>query len=119
MLAGGTRRSQFAAAVTDFEGHAATFKAIRFSIMGLHPARVSVQLRYPNGGGERWAKSVYVDHESREVTVPVAAMVPADLQKGNAPNTDTARSLLFVVDLTNALPGDANSITLRDIQFVN
>jgi hypothetical protein len=42
-LAGGTRRSQFAAAVTDFQGPAATFKAIRFSIVGVHPGRVSVQ----------------------------------------------------------------------------
>ena len=118
-LAGGTRRSQFAAAVTDFQGHAATFKAISFSIAGLHPARVSVQLRYPNGGGERWAKSIYVDNERREVTVPLAEMVPADFQKGTAPDTTIARSLLFVVDLTNAVPGDANAITVRDIRLLN
>ena len=118
-LAGGTRRSQFAAAVTDFQERAPSFKGVRFSIVGPRPARVSVQLRYPSGGGERWAKSVYVDTDSREVTVPVAGMFPADFQKGNAPDTNTARSLLFVVDLTNALPGDANSITVRNIRLVN
>ncbi len=118
-LAGGTRRSQFAAAVTDFQGHAPIFKAVRFSIEGSRPGRVSVQLRYPTGGGQRWAKSVYVDGERREVTIPIAGMVPADFQKGSAPDTSTARSLLFVIDLTNALPGDAHSITLRNLGLVN
>ena len=117
-LAGGTRRSQFAAAVTDFVGPAATFKAIRFSIVGVHPGRVSVQLRYRNGRGERWAKSVYVDNERREVSVPVAGMVPADFQQGQAPDTTGAGSLLFVVDLTNALPGGRNSISIAGVKFV-
>ena len=117
-LAGGTRRSQFAAAVTDFQRPAATFKAIRFSIVGVHPGRVSVQLRYRNGRGERWAKSVYVDNERREVSVPVAGMVPADFQQGQAPDTTGAGSLLFVVDLTNALPGVQNSISIAGVRFV-
>lgn len=116
-LAGDTRRSQFAAAVSDFQGHAEAFTAVRFSVAGLHPGRVSVQLRYP-AGGERWAKSVYVDGRSREVTIPVARMVPADFQKGNAPDTSTARSLLFVVDLTNARPGDSNLITIGDVRLL-
>jgi len=117
-LAGGQRRSQFAAAVTDFQGGAPTFKAIRFAIAGAHPGRVSVQLRYPNGGGERWAKSVYIDNEQQDVSVPIAAMVPADFQQGSVPDTASARSLLFVVDLTNALPGAGNSISIAGVKFV-
>jgi len=117
-LAGDPRRSQFAAAAIDFQGHPSTFKAVRFSVAGSHPGRVSVQLRYPAGGGERWGKSVYFEGESRAVTVPVAGMVPADLQKGNAPDTSTARSLLFVVDLTNARPGDSNAIIVSDVRLV-
>jgi hypothetical protein len=117
-LAGDPRRSQFAAAVTDFPGHVPTFSAVRFSVAGSHPGRLSVQLRYPAGGGERWAKSVYVDGQSREVSIPVAAMVPADFQEGKPPDTSTARSLLFVVDLTNARPGDSNLITVGDVRFV-
>jgi len=117
-LAGDPRRSQFAAAATDFQGHAPKFNALRFQVTGSHPGRLSVQLRYTAGGGERWAKSVYFEGESREVTVPVAGMVPADLQQGNAPDTSTARSLLFVVDLTNARPGDSNAITVSDVRLV-
>lgn len=117
-LGGGARRSQFAAAVTDFQGHAPTFTSIRFSAVASHPARVSVQLRYSNGGGERWAKSVYVDNERREVAVPIARMDPADFQRGNAPDTRAASSLLFVVDLTNARPGDSNAVRISDVRFV-
>ena len=117
-LAGGTRRSQFAAAVVDFPRGASSFTAIRFSLVGSHPGRVSVQLRYPNGGGERWAKSVYVDGERRDARVQVDRMAPADFQQGRAPAPTGARSLLFVVDLTNARPGDSNEITISDIKFV-
>ncbi len=117
-LAAGTRRSQFVAAVTDLQTGAITFKAIAFSIRASHPARVSIQLRYPKGGGERWAKSVYVDGEGRESRIEVDRMIPADLQQGHAPDTSTARSLLFVVDLTNARPGDSNAVRISDVRFV-
>jgi hypothetical protein len=117
-LAGDTRRSQFAAAVTDFQGPTQMFKAVKFSVAGSHPGRLSVQLRYPTGGGERWGKSVYFEGRSREVTIPVAELVPADFQKGNAPDTSTARSLLFVVDLTNARPGDSNLVTVGDVRLL-
>jgi hypothetical protein len=75
-------------------------------------------LRYPKGGGERWAKSVYVDSEGRESRIEVDRMIPADLQQGHAPDTSTARSLLFVVDLTNARPGDSNAVRISDVRFV-
>ena len=117
-LASGIRRSQFAAAVTDIQRRLPAFRGITFSIAASHPARVSVQLRYPSGGGERWGKSVYVGAEPRVSTVRVDQMVPADLQEGHAPDASTARSLLFVVDLTNSRPGDSNSIRIADVRFV-
>jgi hypothetical protein len=117
-LASGTRRSQFAAAATDFQGRALTFRGIAFSIRASHPGRVSVQLRYPNGGGERWGKSVYMDAEGGESRIQVDQMRPADLQRGRAPDPSAARSLLFVADLTNARPGDSNAITISDVRFV-
>ena len=116
-LASGSRRSQFAAAVTDFQEHTPRFKGIVFSVAAVRPGRLSVQLRYRSGGGERWSKSVYVEQKRREVAIPVERMLAADLQKGHAPDPSTARSLLFVVDLTNARPGDSNSITIEDVRF--
>jgi hypothetical protein len=117
-LASGARRSQFVAAVADLQAGSPGFKGISFSIAGSRPARVSVQLRYPTGGGERWAKSVYVDGERRQSIVPVVGMIPADRQQGQAPDTSAARSLLFVVDLTNARPGDSNSLRIGDVKLV-
>ncbi len=117
-LGSGERRSQFAAVVTDLQGRVPTFRAIAFSIAGGRAARVSVQLRFPSSGGARWAKSVYVDPARTEARVPVSQMVPADFQAGAAPDPSTAGSLLFVVDLTNARPGDSNSIEIRDVRFV-
>ena len=104
-LASGSRRSQFAAAVTDLQTVNSGATAIAPSIAAAHPARVSAQLRYPDRGGVRWAKSVYVDTERRERRIPIERMVPADFQPGHAPDPSTARPLLFVVDLTNARPG--------------
>jgi hypothetical protein len=116
-LASGSRQSQFAAAVTDFAGPPPSFRALVFSVAAARPGRVSVQLRYPSAGGERWAKSVYVDQNRREVRVPIERMLPADFQKGPIPDPSTARSLLFVVDLTNARPGDSNSIAIDDVRL--
>lgn len=117
-LASGSRRSQFAAAVTDFHGATPSFRALVFSAAAARPGRVSVQLRYRSGGGERWAKSVYVDLARRDIRVPIDRMLPADFQKGPPPDPSTARSLLFVVDLTNAKPGDSNSIAIENLRLV-
>lgn len=116
-LASGARRSQFAAAVLDLQGAPPGSTAIVFSIAASHPARVSVQLRYPDQGGARWGRSVYADIAPREARVPVERMAPADFQSGHAPNPSLARSLLFVVDLTNARPGDSNSIRIHGVGF--
>lgn len=114
-LGRGERRSQFAAAVGDLRGHAPTFASILFSVTASHPGRISVQLRY--GGELRWARSVYVDESVREVRVPVDRLIPADFQKGRPPDTSTADSLLFVADLTNARPGDSNTVHVSNLRF--
>jgi hypothetical protein len=114
-LGAGGRNSQFAAAVADIRSHAPKFASILFSATATRPGRISVQLRY--GGEVRWARSVYVDATSRDGRVPVDRLVPVDLQKGPAPDTTTADSLLFVADLTNARPGDANTIRISNLRF--
>ncbi len=114
-LGAGDRRSQFAAAVGDIRGRAAKFSSILFSATASRPGRISVQLRY--GGEVRWARSVYVDASVREARVPVTRLVPVDLQKGPAPDTSTADSLLFVADLTNARPGDSNTVRISNLRL--
>jgi len=114
-LGAGDRRSQFAAAVGDIRGRALKFSSILFSATASRPGRISVQLRY--GGEVRWAHSVYVEASVRDARVPVNRLVPVDLQKGPAPDTSTADSLLFVADLTNARPGDSNTVRISNLRL--
>jgi hypothetical protein len=111
----GGRASQFVALVADLQGRSRSFRILTFIGQAARPARVSVQLRYPNGGGERWARSVYLDSQPRTINVSLDDMVPADRQTGPAPDPLSATSLLFVVDLTNALPGTANTIRIAGL----
>jgi hypothetical protein len=60
---------------------------------------------------------VYLDSTPRDISVPLEEMRPADHQTGPAPSATAALSLLFVVDLTNALPGAANTIRISRVGF--
>jgi hypothetical protein len=114
-LGAGRRASQFVALVADLRGRSNVFRTIVFTGSSARPTRVSVQLRYPNGGGERWGHSVYLDPTPREVRVDLDDMLPADRHTESAPVSSAATGLLFVVDLTNALPGEANRISIERV----
>lgn len=116
-LGSGSRASQFAAVVANLQMRAPQFSRIRLTASAARPGRLSIQLRFPQGGGERWAKSVYVDSVPREVAVAIGDMRPADRQPGPVPDPSSAAALLFVADLTNARPGDSNSIHVSNIRF--
>jgi hypothetical protein len=60
---------------------------------------------------------VYVDSTPREVSIALDDMLPADRQSGHAPDLTAAGALLFVVDLTNAHPGDSSSIHVSNVRF--
>ena len=79
--------------------------------------RVSVQLRFaPNGA--RWTKSVYLDTTEQEIALSVPAMVAADRPAGTLPDLSNAQSILFVVDLVNARPGDSGAFTITGLHAV-
>jgi hypothetical protein len=59
-------------------------------------------------------KSVYVDSSPTPLTASVADFRRAD-GPPTRPDAIRATSLLFVVDLTNARPGDRGSIRLSDL----
>lgn len=113
-LADGARRNQFVAAASDFS-EPAVFGALVFRARASRPMRVSVQLRF-RPDDDRWVKSIYLDTEEREIVVPVDAMAPAEPSGGPMPPVEAARSLLFVVDLVNARPGDDGEISISDIR---
>ena len=79
------------------------------------PMRVSVQLRFAQG--ERWFSSVYVESDARRVILPVADLVHAGDRSAARPDFRQATSILFVVDLTNAVPGASGRVRVRDLAF--
>lgn len=118
MLGGGTRASQFAALVSDLPAAGEPFAAIRLRASSSRSARVSIQLRYPAEGRPRWGTSVYVDSTPRDLVVAVDRMRPLDRQTGKAPDSGGPTALLLVVDLTNARPGDSNTIQVEDVALI-
>jgi hypothetical protein len=115
-LASGPRASQFVALAGDLTGAAA--QQVAFDGQSSGPIRLSVQLRFP-GSEQRWIKSVYLDADPRTIVVPVGEMLPAERQAGAMPDPSTARSLLFVVDLTNAAPGSAGSFKVANVRLIS
>ena len=111
----GDRAGQFAALVGNFRGPRQPATRVAFEGAASRPMRVSVQLRYPSGGGERWARSVYLDTSPRSIVVPIVEMLPVDGQAGPPPPFDQAGSLLFVVDLVNAVPGTSGSFNISNV----
>jgi hypothetical protein len=114
-LAGSPRRSQYVAAALPIS-EPPPFRAIAFRGKASRPMRVSVQLRFPEQEG-RWVQSVYLDEEPRDVVVHVSSLKPAERSGGAMPSSSTARSLLFVVDLVNARPGDRGELQINDLRF--
>ena len=130
-LGGGERASQFVALVVDVALVPREVDTITFRGAADRPMRVSAQLRFARDGDARWRRSVYLDAvQEREIRIPVAtlraaeATAPASAQtvEGQMPTVlpvrpaiDRATSLLFVVDLTNAVPGASGRLMLRDV----
>lgn len=111
-LGEGERRSQFVALATDL---AQTPGGIELSLAGDRPLRVSVQLR--GADGVRWGRSVYVDPAGSAIVVPITSLSPIGTAAGTSGVRD-ARSLLLVIDLTNAQPGRSGILTVRSSALV-
>jgi hypothetical protein len=112
----GERVSQYVALAIPLPQGLPDFDSISFDASSLTPLRVSVQLRFESAGGARWRRSVYVDADGESAEVPVSGLVGADRPEP-VPTVRTASSLLFVVDLTNALPGSSNQLHLQNLRL--
>ena len=114
----GERASQYVAIAVPLPQGLPAFDRVVFSGQSSAPMRVSVQLRFDRAGGARWVHSVYLSSESRQVVVPVDRLLPAD-QPSQAPPFDSASSILFVVDLTNASPGGQGRFEISDLRLAS
>jgi hypothetical protein len=113
-LGGGERGGQVAAAVLELPAGMPALDAVSFEARASRPMRVSVQLRFPDGDA-RWGRSVYLDEEPRHVTVLEEELLPLEGQPAGMPPPASARSLLLVVDLVNARPGDQGRFEAFDL----
>jgi hypothetical protein len=116
-LRSGEKASQFVALAGDFRGTRPEGAFLTFDADASRPMRVSAQLRYPGGGAEerRWGRSFYIDAGARRVSIPIEEMIPVDGLPGTtAPPVETARSVIFVVDLTNASPGSSGTFRIAN-----
>ena len=115
-LRSGTAASQFAAAAADLRD-APPLKGLSFRGRAVKPMRVSVQLRFAPDDS-RWITSVYLDNEEREIVIPLEKMTLAGGGAPGMPPTASARSILFVVDLVNARPGETGSFTVSGLRGI-
>jgi hypothetical protein len=115
-LGSGERAGQYVALSLPVPPTLADVKALRFNVHASSPSRMSVQLRFKTAPDARWTRSVYVAPQSGETTVLLTDLKPVD--KASAlPPLALATSLLFVVDLTNAQPGQKGTLQISDVIF--
>ena len=95
------------------------FDGVGFDVVATQPVRLSMQLRAGGGAtGQRWIRSFYADHTTRRVTIafdelkPVSGDGAESLPPRGRSGSDT---LLFVVDLVNALPGSTAEVVLAKL----
>ena len=63
--------------------------------------------------GERWQRTIYVDTSHQERTIYFDDLTPVGQTHTPLPVVAAVRSVLLVVDATNAKPGDSGRIWIR------
>ena len=114
-LGAGSRASQYVAAVRNAPADVARFECLVFRGRASRPMRVSVQLR--DAEGRRWSRSIYVGPTAGTLVVPFAEFRPTDAASSPALPLTTVRTILFVVDLTNASPGASGTLWLSALRL--
>ena len=107
-LGAGKRADQYVALATDVR--LTSQSAIHLQLKGDRPMRVSVQMR--DTDGQRWGRSFYVAPEGTTVVTSPTDLRPIGQATPVAPDPGSFRSVLLVVDLTNASPGQSGTLTV-------
>src|SRR5262249_55908900 len=109
-----------AALVTSDVDAIAQATRVSFAAWADRPMRVSVQVRVPvgnSGDGDRWLRSVYVDQQKRTLTVAFNDMTRVPSAVAERPPLADVRSLLFVVDTVNTLPGTSGRLSIGEVRL--
>lgn len=119
-LPGGAKVGQYAAAAVDTPGGVAEADGVRFLAHSEAPMRISVQVRaeVPGSAPERWERSVYIDADEADRIVRFDDMRPVGTTHAPTPPKSGVRSIMFVVDTTNSLPGASGRLWLGAVRLV-
>ena len=116
-LGQGMPRGQYAAAAAALDPtKLPDWDRVRFRAAGDRDMRLSVQVRDP-ATGRRWRRSVFLSNEPREAVVRLDEMSFAEPVLAGRPPRRKLDTLLFVVDTTNARPGDRGRVWVGDIDL--
>ena len=112
----GTNPSPYAALATDLPSEPGGFSHVVFKGRASKPMRISAQLRFSADGAIRWRRPVFLETRQSSMALDVSAFRAAD-RPGKMPDTNRASSVLFVIDTTNAKPGDEGSFTIQGVEL--
>jgi hypothetical protein len=117
-LGGGERDGAHLALVLPDAPPIAGYEWMLFRGRSSAPMRLWVQIR---GHGPRgvtsWRRSVYLDEQSREVSVRFADMEPVDGQPPIDGTPPPAHDIMFLVDSTHTVLGTSGRIWIDDITY--
>jgi hypothetical protein len=113
----GPAAETFAAIQTATPSALAAAAAVTFRATADQPRRLWVQVRVPDGTGQRWGASFYVDRTPREIRVPLTALVPFGDAAATAVPLDRVTALLVVTDTVHADAGSGGMLTLGPVRL--
>jgi hypothetical protein len=114
-LGGTVNESPYAALALPAGQLLAGYDRMNFTARADQPMRLSVQLRTENG--DRWRRSIYLDEQSREMSVFVDDLRPVGVTAQARLPIASVRDILFVVDTVNAKPGTSGRVWIDDVMY--
>ena len=113
-----TSAAQFVTVAISASGLLRRFDRVSFHGVADKPMRLYLQLRRPTGpDGQRWRRSVYLDHDPRDVTIFFDEMTPIGRTDTFTPDLSNVTDLLFVVDTTNTIPGQSGTFAIEALRL--
>lgn len=116
-ISGAPADNPYAAFVMRATSAITMYDRLMFTARADRPMRLSVQLRAPSGGGERWRRSVYLDQVPRTIELPFADFRKVSETSAAHPGLSAIDSVLFVVDTVNTKIGANGQIQIDDIKY--
>jgi hypothetical protein len=89
---------------------------LSFTARSAGPMRVSVQVRIPEGTGQRWQRSVYLSPSASVISIPLRELTPVEAPPGTPLDRRRVDTILFVVDTVNSVPGSAGEFSISELR---